>query len=639
MDDFRKWYSVRDNEDKKSTEKSHSISSKMSLEETRRVSRLSCFSFDEIKEVFEVATDSDGTMSRNAFEDCFAAIAGATIDEDQDYTLDDENAFHDLVSNLYNVFDTDGNGVLDLREVLSGLSVLVSKLPEGEEDKIDATFKMYDFNGDHSISLSEMTRYLHAVFKIMYETSDAPHESDLTPLEMARVTALQAFEEADLDNDESLSLEEFKAWFKQSNSSKKIERLGNTAVRRMNLDSLRTLTHLNAYSIQVVFTAFANHSDEHGLITRENFVKCFLELIGPHDERDDDKILVTVGSLYDIFDIDNNGVVDLAELSSGIGILCKGTAEEKAKASFELYDLNGDGVITQDEMIAHLNSVFKIMYHTSQMSEHMPREYEMAKATAQRAFEIFDKDHDGVLTEEEFLKWYTETNEVSKDLMERKLSGGPQGKVEENYINLEEILRVVNFRAYDVGTLFECFAERTDDKGSLDFESFTDAVLELSSERDEISIRDEDEEKLDVAIKLMFELFDRDNSEKIDFVELCSGISILAGGSKNERCEASFALYDLNNDGYITLTEMTQYLRSVFRVMYGTIPDVREEITVNVDELAEATAQDAFQNAKLDLDGNLTLEEFRKWYVSNVCVCVCVLHSRFHNQTTKNDCA
>ena len=68
----------------------------------------------------------------------------------------------------------------------------------------------------------------------------------------------------------------------------------------------------------------------------------------------------------------------------------------------------------------------------------------------------------------------------------------------------------------------------------------------------------------------------------------------VAGGSKNDRCEAAFQLYDLDNSGFITLDEFTQYLKSCFRVLYGTMPEIRDQLSFEIDDLAEATAKDAF---------------------------------------------
>ena len=63
------------------------------------------------------------------------------------------------------------------------------------------------------IALNEMISYMGSVFKVMYETSESKQGNlGVSPEELARVTAMQCFEEADLDKDGRLNFEEFKRW-------------------------------------------------------------------------------------------------------------------------------------------------------------------------------------------------------------------------------------------------------------------------------------------------------------------------------------------------------------------------------------------------------------------------------------------
>ena len=75
-----------------------------------------------------------------------------------------------------------------------------------------------------------------------------------------------------------------------------------------------------------------------------------------------DKFRLVLSKLYTLFDADGSGVVDFTELSSGLSVLCGGSRDEKARAAFNLYDYNGDGVISLDEMTRFLLSMFKVMY-------------------------------------------------------------------------------------------------------------------------------------------------------------------------------------------------------------------------------------------------------------------------------------
>ena len=56
------------------------------------------------------------------------------------------------------------------------------------------------------------------------------------------------------------------------------------------------------------------------------------------------------------------------------------------------------------------------------------------------------------------------------------------------------------------------------------------------------------------------------------------------------------------------------YLMPVFKVMYNTNAESEGRIGVGVEELASATVEQVFLDAELDADGNLTLEEFKRWH-------------------------
>ena len=54
----------------------------------------------------------------------------------------------------------------------------------------------------------------------------------------------------------------------------------------------------------------------------------------------------------------------------------------------------------------------------------------------------------------------------------------------------------------------------------------------------------------------------------MDFSELLCGLSILCGGEEEDKIEAAFALFDADGNGYVSMDEMSQYLSSVFRVVF-----------------------------------------------------------------------
>jgi Ca2+-binding EF-hand superfamily protein len=76
-------------------------------------------------------------------------------------------------------------------------------------------------------------------------------------------------------------------------------------------------------------------------------------------------------------------------------------------------------------------------------------------------------------------------------------------------------------------------------------------------------------------------------------------------------------LFDLNDDGFISLGEMTTYLTSVFKVLYESNNGTKKAIGVSADELGKITAEEAFVECDLNHDGRLSFDEFKKWYTNS----------------------
>lgn len=45
----------------------------------------------------------------------------------------------------------------------------------------------------------------------------------------------------------------------------------------------------------------------------------------------------------------------------GLSVLVRGSLEEKLEWAFSLYDINGDGLISKDEMVSILSSIYSMM--------------------------------------------------------------------------------------------------------------------------------------------------------------------------------------------------------------------------------------------------------------------------------------
>ncbi|KAI5944012.1 calaxin isoform X1 [Manis javanica] len=91
------------------------------------------------------------------------------------------------------------------------------------------------------------------------------------------------------------------------------------------------------------------------------------------------------------FDKDNDGCVNISEWIYGLSLFLRGTLEEKMKYCFEVFDLNGDGFISKEEIFHMLKNSLP-----QQPSEEDPDEG--IKDLAEIALKKMDYDHDGKLS-------------------------------------------------------------------------------------------------------------------------------------------------------------------------------------------------------------------------------------------------
>lgn len=176
-----------------------------------------------------------------------------------------------------------------------------------------------------------------------------------------------------------------------------------------NLKELRKTSGLKNVGVNVALQHLKSISTE-GKLTREQFLAGYTTLLQDSKEevpKDDVK-----NAVFDLFDRDDNGVVDMMELICGASLLCTGTEEEKIHAVFDVFDENGDGVISMDEMFKFLTSVFKVvltpnvMDVMNSMGVAVESAEDLASVTALECFKTADLNHDGRLSVEEFKSWF-----------------------------------------------------------------------------------------------------------------------------------------------------------------------------------------------------------------------------------------
>ncbi|XP_070827719.1 guanylyl cyclase inhibitory protein [Chaetodon trifascialis] len=141
------------------------------------------------------------------------------------------------------------------------------------------------------------------------------------------------------------------------------------------------------------FRKFINECPS-GLITLHEFQRHFCNgTVGSESAEYAEQIFRTLDS-------NGDGVVDFREYVMAISMLIEGSAVEKLRWSFKLYDKDRDGAITREEMLEIMQAVYKMNMAAALIK---PNPLTPEECT-NRIFVRLDKDNNAVISLEEFIE-------------------------------------------------------------------------------------------------------------------------------------------------------------------------------------------------------------------------------------------
>ena len=558
--------------------------------------------------IFNEAVSEENTLVRKTFHLVFQRIL-------QSQNIIYTQEIQDHLNHLFTLFENENEHV-DFNTVGSGLSILCGG-NDTRMDKVPALFSLFDCDGNDRISFLDMKIYLTSVYKILgYSISTTINNAS----ELAHSTVKEAFVQVHENEHGYLSYDEFKAWYST---------FKQVLPPVFTLEEVRHLTTLESREAIDAISIFANGVNEDGLLNKRSFQECFNNIIGDvieeMNEKQVERAQEIINKLYSIFDTtsgdgDDSGV-DFIELSCGLSILCGGNSSNKVASAFELYDLDHSGNISPGHMQLYLTSVFRVLfgldpYLSSAAGGASPQH--LAHMTTLQAFHDNDVMQDGKLSLEEFTRWYTKH---SFELTSQQSEGSPTS-VQETSSNsdtvsgaLEEARHLTNLENYDAADILTFFQASAGTGGKLDKSKFYRCFNKLITKNGGVHDRSK-QQRIKDTLERLFCLFDTDQNGTVDVKELSAGLSLLCGGSRDDKALSAFSLYDTNGDGFISFTEMTTYLNSVFKVLYESSPEMRTSMGASPIQLSLATARQCFEDCDVNGDGQLSKEEFKNWYSS-----------------------
>ncbi|GLE05935.1 hypothetical protein PINS_up015146 [Pythium insidiosum] len=320
--------------------------------------------------------------------------------------------------------------------------------------------------------------------------------------------------------------------------------------------------------------------------------------------------------LFEIFDADSEGVIDVTEFLGGVSVFASGERDQKIRFTFDLFDIDNDGYITLPEMTKYLTAVFIVIAETSPelFQKKNVDPLELGAVTARQCFQEAQLNDEGKLSFSAFQQWYSKpgpTQFVTHATSSAR-QRAEQGRRDLSFEKLKELSGLASLSPEDLFGIFSAAAEQSEGNNTtLTRDEFKRCFYTIIKNQ-----RKKPTREIARFLDRLFNAFDVDGNDTVDFVELSSGLSVFCGGTRDDKIVAAFSLFDSDGDGFITREEMERYLTSVFHVVYETSPSTKDTLGIDAQQLAHYTTLQAFADVDVNHDGRLSLEEFRKWYLS-----------------------
>jgi Ca2+-binding EF-hand superfamily protein len=169
--------------------------------------------------------------------------------------------------------------------------------------------------------------------------------------------------------------------------------MGNTQGNRLTkeeIDDLHTSSHFDQKELKDLYKQFKKEIPSGGINKRD--FKELLKGLGVVDVFLQDLI-------FNTFDYDKDGQINFKDVTTGLSIIARGDPDEKLELAFRLYDLDGNGVISREEMSQVIESYYKLV---GPLISSSGKKYETPEQLVDEFFEQMDQNGDGVISLEEY---------------------------------------------------------------------------------------------------------------------------------------------------------------------------------------------------------------------------------------------